>query len=169
MTIHMDHALTLLECYRTALIANGDEPATICLRHGEFVNPSLGSQVDECCNGLAWVRIVTVDPLRTRDDPLVKCFHTERITTLEMGIVRCLPFGTVQAPPTCDQWTAIAIQADEDHGAMETALCCAYNDLSDGGFRTVRAGTYEPTGPDGNCIGGRQQVVIETDCGCTAA
>lgn len=168
MTIHMTHALTLLECFRTALEDNGDAPATICLRHGDQVNPSLGSSTDECCNGLAWVRIVSVEALRTRDDPSVRCLRSERILTLEMGAVRCLPFGTVQAPPTCDQWTSVAILADEDHGAMEAALCCAYNDLSEQGFRTVVAGPYEPTGPDGNCIGGTMRVVVETDCGCTA-
>jgi len=169
VTIAMTHALALLECYRTALEAEAETtPGTICLRHGEEVFPSLGTRVDECCSGIAWVRIVSVEGLRTREDVAARCLRTERVITLEMGIARCLSFGTIQAPITCDQWTEIALQQDLDHDAMEAALCCAFPELSADNFFPVRAGTYEPTGPDGNCIGATMQVILEADCGCTS-
>lgn len=168
MSRGMVHALTLLECFRTELEARPTPPSQICLRHGAQVNPSLGTTEDECCSGLAWVRIVNVVAMRDRTDLNAACLNHERVVTLEMGAVRCMPWGTVQAPPTCAQWTDVASLADQDHDAMEAALCCAFNDLSeDGAFRVV-AGSYEPTGPDGNCIGGVMTVEVETDCGCSA-
>lgn len=163
----MEHAAVLLDCYTTALEARPNVPGVISLRHGEEVFPLLGTQTDECCTGLAWVRIVTVEGRFTREDLNARCLAASRVVTLEMGIARCMPWGTVETPPTADQWNTVALQQDEDHHAMEAALCCAWDSLSGGGAFPARAGLYEPTGPDGNCIGGAMQVVIETDCGCS--
>lgn len=167
MTVYMDAAQELLECYRTALQAPGfpgpppDE--NICLRHGEFVAPLLGTHEDECCSGLAWVRIVDVDPIEDNFAP--NCPSFGRLVTLEMGSAHCLPWGTVEAPPTCAQWTDVALKADAFHDAMERALCCVVPILTTSGVaEKVTAGLYEPTGPDGNCIGGRMQVIVETSC-----
>jgi hypothetical protein len=167
MTRPMELAQTLLACLRTQLEAGPTPPTTICLRHGEIVTPQIGTGSDECCNGLAWVRIVDVNPLRDIDDENSQCISSERRVRLEMGVVRCLPWGTLQDPATCDQWEDVALLADEDHGAMEAALCCAFADFDELGTHTA-AGVYEPTGPDGNCVGGRMEVTIDTDCGCTA-
>jgi hypothetical protein len=162
----MEHAVTLLDCLRTALESRPEPPGVVSLRHGTAVIPSLGTDTDECCTGLAWVRVVSVEGRWSRDDLAAKCLSASRIATLEMGVYRCLPWGTTGAPPTASQWTNVSVLADEDRHAMEDALCCAWAELSqDGGF-PVRAGTYEPLGPDGNCIGGAMSVVLETDCGC---
>lgn len=169
MTVYMDAAQELLECYRAQLQAPGfpgpppDE--NICLRHGEFVAPLLGTTADECCSGLAWVRIVSVEPLRDDIDLPSGCVSAERRVTLEMGGVHCLPWGTLEAPPTCAQWTAVALKADAFHDAMEKAVCCLAPILdTSGAAELVAAGVYEPTGPDGNCIGGTMQVIVETSC-----
>lgn len=169
MTRYMDAAQELLECYRDALQAPGfpdpipDEK--ICLRHGEFVAPSLGTQEDECCTGLAWVRIVNVEPLRDPVGLPQGCVTSERRVELEMGGVHCLPWGTVEAPPTCAQWTDVALRADAFHDAMEKALCC-FAAVADAQnlAESVTAGIYEPSGPDGNCIGGTMRVFVETSC-----
>jgi len=163
----MEHAVSLLECFRTALTARPEVPGVISLRHGTEVIPSLGTDTDECCTGLAWVRIVSVEGRFTREDLQARCLSASRVVTLEMGVIRCLPWGTVSAPPTAAQWDELAVQADEDHHAMDDALCCAWPGLSQQGGFPARAGVYEPVGPDGNCIGGTMQVIIETDCGCS--
>lgn len=171
MTIYMDAAQALLECYREALQTPGfpspppDEK--ICLRHGESVAPLLGTMEDECCTGLAWVRIVNVLPLRD-NDPSNECVTSERRITLEMGSAHCLPWGTVEAPATCAQWTAVALQADAYHGAMEAALCCFREAMTDDEVEAMVPGEYVPVGPDANCVGGTMQVIIETSCGCSA-
>lgn len=169
MTVYMDAAQELLECYRTALQAPGfpgpppDE--NICLRHGEFVAPLLGTHADECCSGLAWVRIVRVEPLRGTDNLPPGCVSSERRVVLELGSAHCLPWGTVEEPPTCAQWTDVALKADAFHDAMERAVCCVAPILVTGGTaEVVAAGDYVPTGPDGNCIGGTMEVIVETSC-----
>lgn len=167
MTVYMDAAQELLECYRAALqdpeFPEPPPDEKICLRHGESVAPLLGTMEDECCTGLAWVRIVDVEPFR--DDTPAGCLSSERRVTLEMGSAHCLPWGTVEAPATCAQWTAVALKADAYHGAMEAALCCVVPILSAFSWvDNVTAGLYEPTGPDGNCIGGTMRVTVDTNC-----
>lgn len=167
MTVYMDVAQSLLECYRTALEARAEPPAKISLRHGEVVTPQLGTNEDECCSGVAWVRIVSVERLRDLDDFNSHCAGAERRVTLEMGAASCLPWGTTQAPITADQWDAVAARQDVYHDAMEAALCCAWSDLARELGTQAVAGPYEPGGPDGNCVSGTMQVIVDTNCGCS--
>lgn len=165
MTVHMEAAQSLLACYESALAATAQPPAKVGLRHGAEVVPQLGTQEDECCSGLAWVRIVSVENI-SAEDPNAVCVGSQRRLTLEMGAVSCLGFGTVENPLSADAWTDVALLQDAYHGAMEAALCCAYEDLATVLGVHAYAGPYEPTGPDGNCVGAVMQVIVETDCGC---
>lgn len=170
MSIAMTLAQELLACLATSMSEAGGHPhppASVCLRAGERVNPSLGSNTDECCSGLAWVRIARVENIRLGDDVARSCISSQRRLTLELGAARCLPWGTVQAPPTCDQWTDVALLADADYTAMEQALCCFYADARANGGHVVSFNDYEQTGPDGNCVGGVMTIQLETDCGCS--
>lgn len=168
MTVYMDAANSLLECYRSALTAlpAAIVPAKISLRHGDQVIPDIGTAEDECCTGVAWVRVVSVERARARDDAASMCAGAERVLTLEMGAVSCKPFGTVQSPISADAWDVLAVQQDAYHGAMEAALCCAWDDLANTLGWSAVAGPYEPGGPDGNCVSGTMQVIVETSCGC---
>lgn len=167
----VEHAQILLECLRTA-IQEGPDPIAdenICLRFGSVVNPVLGTMTDECCTGLAWVRVVTVTGLADPGDPLYNpCLSPARRFTLEMGTARCIPYGTVQAGPTCDQWTDAALKMDADYAAMEQALCCYRDTVMDLPFApgVISATEYLPDGPDGNCISGTYQMTVDTYCGC---
>jgi hypothetical protein len=161
-------AQELLACLETALAA-GPQPVApqhVMLRAGAEVTPLLGTMDDECCRGLGWVRIVSVSGVRgigERDN--VVCFQAERTLTLELGVARCAPSADVSSVPTEDQWTAVALQLDADHGAMEAAVCCAFNDLEGAAAEEVAVGEYRPFGVDGNCIGGTMQVNIRmTNC-----
>jgi len=165
MSIAGTLAQDLLACYQAELNAGPNPPAQICLRAGGDVGPSLGTSTDECCAGLAWVRIVSVITLR--QDASAPDFNeciVERRVELEMGAARCMPFGTTQLPPTCEQWTAVALQLDADSDAMFKAACCLRGDQEFGGG-IVTLGTYTAEGPDGNCIGGTMSVFIDIQCG----
>lgn len=168
MTRPIEFAQIVLSCLNTQ-ITDGPFPIPqekICLRFGEIVNPSIGTNEDECCTGLAWVRVAAVDTLVDPDDANPCVSHSRRIT-LELGTARCIPFGTVQAGATCDQWTEVALKMDSDHGAMEAAVCCAADAIDALPFEPiVRVGNYEPFGPDGNCVRGTLTMTIDYDCGC---
>lgn len=161
-------AQELLACLETALAAgpNPPPPGKIMLRAGAEVTPLLGTGTDECCTGLGWVRIDSISGVRgigERDN--VVCFQAERVLTLELGVARCAPSAPASGVPTEDQWLAVALQLDADQGAMEAAICCAFNDLEGSAAEEVAAGEYRPFGVDGNCIGGTMTVQVRmTNC-----
>lgn len=168
MTTPGQYAQIVLSCLNEAITA-GPFPIPqekICLRFGERVNPTTGTSEDECCTGLAWVRVASIESLVDPDDPN-RCFGPSQRIQLELGTARCIPFGTVGAGPTCEQWTEATLKMDSDQQAMEAAVCCAAEAINEMPFiNGVRIGEYQPFGPDGNCILGTLQMTIDQDCGC---
>lgn len=168
----VEYAQILLGCLGEA-ISGGPDPIDaeyVCLRFGGDVSPSLGTSTDECCTGLAWVRVVGV--ARTgpeTDDPSFNtCLHAGRRLTLEMGTARCIPYGTVQRPTSCEDWTAAALRMDADHAAMEAALCCFRDAVSVMPYApyAIVVTEYQPAGPDGNCLTGTLQLTLDYSCRC---
>lgn len=163
----MTHAITLaqelLSCLQTQLTASPYPIAAqhVMLRAGAEVTPLLGTNDDECCRGLGWVRIASISGVRQLGElDNVSCFSQERRLTLELGVARCAPSADTSGVPTEDQWTVAALTLDEDQGDMEAAICCAFSDLEGSAAEEVAVGDYEPFGVDGNCIGGRMTVTI---------
>ena len=167
MTVYMNAAQTLLTCLETALNARANPPGSIMLRAGQEVTPLLGTSKDECCEGLAWVRIAGVVQ-RSTFASVGECIGVGRRLTLEMGVVRCAPSADASSVPTEEQWTNAALQLDSDHDAMEEALCCLASAEDWDTMPVLGADGYRPTGVDGNCIGGIMTVELEVDCGCQA-
>lgn len=166
MTVAMTLAQVLLSCFEDSLTVN--PPAQICLRAGEAVRPQISTQDDECCSGLAWVRIANT--LRNDQfDSSPNCINHMRTSVLEMGVARCMPTPPPEALVTCDQWTAVALQLDADHAAMEAAVCCLQSALATTpgiGDPEIRVGDYEPRGPEGRCISGTMLVEVVHGCAC---
>ena len=162
-------AQNLLDCLQ-AEIALGPapiDPQYVMLRAGGEVTPLLGTNDDECCRGLAWVRVARTEAVRGLGDPSnVSCYTQERNLVLEMGVVRCAPSASVSGVPTEAQWLESALLLDADHGAMESALCCAFLDQDQSAAEEVAVGTYEPFGVDGNCIGGIMTVNVRYSACC---
>ena len=162
-------AQNLLACLEASL-AVGPAPIApehVMLRAGADVTPLLGTTRDECCEGLAWVRVQSVSGVRALGDRLnVTCFEQERTLVLEMGVVRCAPSAPTTGVPTEDQWTAAALQLDADMGAMEAAVCCAFGATEGTAAEEVAVGEYRPLGVDGNCIGGTMTVTIRMQNCC---
>lgn len=170
MSKAMTAAQILLECLRTALESNPTPlpEDKIQLRAGEEFRAMLSSQTDECCTGIAWVRIVNIQP-NPRFDAEFHCVGVGRLVTLEMGVMRCAPpVNDAALIPTAEQWLASALQIDADLDSMEQALCCLRDDQDWDAPPRLGGDGYVPIGPDGNCIGGRMQVELEVDCGCQA-
>jgi hypothetical protein len=162
-------AQELLECLQAAL-ATRPEPLPderVCLRAGESVAPSLSTNADECCPGLAWVRVAGVEPAEGFVIANPRCVNHVRTVTLEMGVVRCMPTPGPNNMVTCDQWTAKTLQLDSDYEAMEAALCCLSTQIQAlPGDVDVVPGPYAPLGPDGNCIGGTLTLQTVFACAC---
>lgn len=170
MTQAMTHAQTLLFCFQNALQAPHSKPILpehVMLRAGQQVTPLLSTSDDECCRGLGWVRIAGISGIRelnSTDARDSQCFEQERVLTLELGAARCAPTPGSTGIPSEDDWTAVAMLLDEDQGAMEKAVCCAFlgrDDLGD-----VAVGDYTPFGQDGNCIGGTMTVRVTMERCC---
>lgn len=163
----MDLAQQLLACFQAELQAPHPKPIApefVMLRAGSEVTPLLSTNGDECCRGLGWVRISSITGVRELNDTTstAGCFGQERVLTLELGTARCAPTPGASTIPTEDQWTAVALMLDEDNGAMERAICCAFADADD-----VAVGEYEPFGQDGNCIGAVMTVRIAMEACCS--
>lgn len=167
MTVAMDLAQTLLLCFQNELQAPHPKPILpqhVMLRPGAQVTPLLSTNDDECCRGLGWVRIANIGGVKEINSTAARdarCFGQERILDLELGAVRCAPTPGPSGLPSEDAWTAVALLLDEDYGAMERAVCCAFEDRDD-----VAVGDYTPLGQDGNCIGGTMivRIVMEACC-----
>lgn len=170
MSAPMVSAQLLLACLRTQLGLRPAPPPDnkIMLRAGAEVTPLLGTLTDECCTGLAWVRVANI-VRNTRFEDVPQCFGHGRTATLEMGVVRCAPQAPASGVPTAEQWGAVALQVDSDYDAMEAALCCAFPDLDNLADSPPSFAEYEPYGVDGNCIGGIMTVELEVSCGCANA
>jgi len=162
-------AQDLLACLEASLAAGPAPiaPEHVMLRAGAEVTPLLGTSRDECCEGLAWVRIQGVSGVRQLGDRFnVSCFEAERTLTLEMGVVRCAPSAPTTGVPSEDQWTAAALRLDADMGSMEAAVCCAFGATEGTVAEEVAVGEYRPLGVDGNCIGGTMTVTIRMQNCC---
>lgn len=145
-------------------------PAEICHRPGAEAPLSLGLGTDECCAGLAWVRVAGIEPVidtATLTDPDHNpCQTTVRRVTLELGVVRCNPWGTNNAGPTCDQWTELALLMDQDATAMRNAVCCFRDSAVDdyGPVFNAAPGAWEPLESSGGCAGGTLLAVVYVSC-----
>lgn len=171
MTAALTLAQDLLACLQTELTAPQTTfpiaPQYVMLRAGEQVTPLLGTNDDECCRGLAWVRIVSRTGARELGElDNVVCFRDDRRLVLELGVARCAPSAPVSGVPTEDQWTLAATQLDSDMGSMEAAVCCAFADVEGSPAEEVAVGEYRPFGVDGNCIGGTMTVNITMSVCC---
>lgn len=166
-------ATALVVCLQTVYEDDPEPPAEICHRPGREAPLNFGTAQNECCTGLAWVRVASIepvgDPLDSENPDFNQCSAGDRRVVLEMGVARCNPNGTQASGPTCDEWTELAQRMDLDAAAMSRAVCCAVDavlspDAGDGSVYRVRRGTWEPLDSSGGCAGGTMTVTVWTDC-----
>ena len=170
MTFVSDAANHLLSCFDTALQEGPNPPPddNICLRVGE-VPFDVGLSQDVCCEGLAWVRVLRIFPSinfpNVNNNPN-DCQSSSYAVELEMGAIRCLPFGDENMGPSCDDWTAVFLQVDEDAASMRRAICCV-RDLQNANMTFIDqivVGEWTPIDGQGGCIGGSMPVTFHISC-----
>jgi hypothetical protein len=156
----------LLACLCEALAEHDSPPVTCCLRTGDIVPWLLDATHDECCEGLSWVRIVSIFPGFPEQQVAVPVSNDilSWSVTLEMGVVRCGPFS--QMVPDCDEWTAVTRAINDDAAAMRDAFCCFVN----GTHREptprprkgqVVPGIWTPLETLGGCAGGTMLLTVK--------
>lgn len=158
----------LLTCLCDALSTNPNPPAQCCLRVGDVVYADFNQYQDQCCEGLAYVRITRIYPSHEFPAQLetwTPCANLQFAVELEMGVFRCEPQqGTVDLP-SCDEWTATTTQVANDWEAMTRAACCLQDQLPVGD--PLLMGVWQPMNSGGGCTGGILPVIVATmNCAC---
>lgn len=128
------HASALLECLRAEIAEALKPPGMVCMRAGAQVNFLLSMTEDECCTGLAWVRIAGYPAPSTTGFPDAdpepsRCPPTGWAVILELGYATCAPVGTAETLPSCEAWTDLhEALASADSAFRRAILCCYDND-----------------------------------------
>jgi len=160
-------ATSLLACLQTALANVADPPEHVSLRVGTQIELLLSETRDECCEGVGWVRVVSIYPSANFPEPDLtygRCWPIQWAAILEMGVARCAPTPEAADVPSSDEWNAIGEAVLDDAAAMRRALCC-FADLE--ADRMYLAGLWQPLPIDGGCLGGYMQVTVAIDaCDC---
>jgi hypothetical protein len=174
-TMLLPVAEELLACLCAALTENATvdfpAPEICCIRAGDEAIQDMDQYQDECCAGMAYVRIdgfyptggpTSPFPSPSSDFALNKCAPYAYGLQMEMGVFRCMNTGIL----TCDQWEYVAQRHMLDAKSMRKAICCfmAPRDQGD-----VAMGVWTPRGRDGGCIGATWNVtamVINKCEGC---
>lgn len=164
-------AMRLLVCLSEQAKLLEKPPKDVMLRSGNQVNFLMSLTKNECCNGLAWVRVAGIVPssgangqnFPSQDLTPQKCGTARYAVELEMGIVRCAPVATAQAIPSDDIWNISAVDTLADFAAMDRAICC----FLDGFGGIALPGAWTPLAVQGMCVGGVMTLTASANpCNC---
>lgn len=164
-------ALELLSCFTAKLNALPNPPARIQMRVGTETGPLIGPNVDECCPGLAWVRVANVYPswdnFPAEDNTWLPTGPLAYAVVLEMGMAFCMPWSDAEGsfddidPPSTQDWNA-AFNTQMQHQTLmrQTAACC---------WRPTQrraVGQWESLAVEGGCTGGKLTVIVSVPAPC---
>lgn len=140
-------------------------PALICHRTGNGQSIPMFDpkrKVNECCRGLAWVRLLTNYPTAGGEglefsQRVSNCFDGEAIT-VELGALRCWPHAGGYA--SCDDWAANAYNVTEDLAALRRVIKCCWTPAHQTDGLAALRGQSRPGGISGQCVGNILPVTI---------
>jgi hypothetical protein len=162
-------ALELLACLDQQVQQLEKPPAHTMLRSGNQVNFLVSLSKNECCQGLAWVRVSQIAPSSTQNWPAQDvtpphgCGVTRWAVQMEMGIIRCAPVADGVRLPSEDAWNISALDTLADFAAMDRAICCFQESFR--GLTLV--GAWEPLAVQGMCVGGTMTLTASANpCNC---
>lgn len=164
-------AMRLLVCLSQQVALLEKPPVNVMLRSGNQVNFLMSLTKNECCSGLAWVRVASIVPssgasgqaFPAQDITPLKCGTSRYAVELEMGVVRCAPVATAQAIPSDDIWNISAVDTLADFAAMDRAICC----FLDGFGGLALPGAWTPLAVQGMCVGGVMSLTASANpCNC---
>lgn len=162
------YAQALLECLRAEMAKVEHPPASVCWRVGSRVDLLVSETRDECCEGLAWVRVASVYPSRNFPAPDAtpqNCGPLQWAVVLELGAARCAPTADPAVIPSCEQWTETTRRVLDDAAAIRrAATCCFPAEVPD---RMFLVGSWTPLTVEGGCVGGTMTVTLAVPaCDC---
>lgn len=171
-----------LLCLTEAVTGNPNPPAEICKRISGLVPHDADLYDDLCCEGLAYVSFGLIQPSWSNfPEPDIvsqtlrsSCGIPAWSVIIRMGIVRCVPTGTSTTMPTCEDWTAAAVQQAHDAQALRAASCCfrnagmALEDTSNMFWgMNVTIGVQDQTQPQGGCVERNVEMTAQfPNCDC---
>lgn len=151
----------LMSCLAAEAAASPSPPGTISYRLGVTGEPLAGTIVDECCNGLAFVRVSTMTPSWSTPTPNatpIRCGLAWQIE-FEIGIWRCVPIGSAEVPPDSLDWLAAQNQMFDDMLTLRAAACCFVGKREPG---TVVYSDISPKDdPEGGCFGVSMTLLVD--------
>lgn len=152
----------LLVCLEAEVAKVAEPPASVCLRPGDRVDLLMAQGRDECCEGLAWVRLASVYPstrFPTPDESFERCPGGWAVV-VELGVARCAPVGDEHSLPTCEHWVDSVNHVTADAAALRRTLM-RLRTLDDFHHTMTVAGTWEPMTTEGGCVGGAMLVTVK--------
>lgn len=138
-----------------------DPPANVVMRTGDSVELLISQYQNECCDGLAWVRLVTVYPstnFPAADEVWTRCPGGWAVV-VELGAARCAPTGDLDTIPTPDEWEAASRAVMGDLAAIRRAFMC-FHGLEDFRYRPMLVGQWQQARTEGGCVGGAMTVTV---------
>lgn len=163
-------AIRLLGCLEDSVAELQFPPKNIGLRPGDSVAFYVSRMRDECCEGLAWVRVAQVAPSSSAQWPNPDitpqpCWPLRYAVQLEMGIVRCAPAPGANEIPSQDAWDNLTDLILNDMAAMQNAACCFADGFDLHGVYLV--GAWNPLSIEGACAGGSMTITASAGpCNC---
>jgi hypothetical protein len=162
----------LLACFTEQLMELPNPPAKIELRAGAEAGPLIGPNVDECCPGLAWVRVARVypswDSFPSEDNSWLPTGPLAYAVVLEMGVAFCMPWADTEGgyesldPPGTQDWASAHDTLMQHQNLMRRAAACCWPHTT----RRV-VGGWTPLSGDGGCIGGTLTVTVSVMAPCS--
>lgn len=169
--IGMPVAQELLGCFNSQLQQLPQPPKYIQLRLGQEVQPLIGENVDECCAGLAWVRIADIYPswdnFPAPDNTWLPCGPLAYAVVLEMGVAFCMPWSDSSQPfenrdpPNGTDWAIAANKQMQHQTLMRRSAACCWRPTQ---RRAV--GEWTPLPVEGGCTGGKMLVTVSVPAPC---
>jgi len=118
----------------------------------DYCNPCSG---DAC--GMGFVTLGNVTGYRTfgQPQPMMSGQCDSMLQSeAQVGIMRCYPLQEDGSPPSMEESADVALLLMQDMLLMRKAIMCCYK-------QDVILGQYTQIGPDGGCVGGAWQVVLD--------
>lgn len=162
----------LLACFTAQLQELPNPPANIQMRVGSETGPFIGPGVDECCSGLAWVRISSIypswDSFPSADNDWLPCGPLAYAVVLEMGMAFCMPWADSEGgyetldPPSTADWSAAFATQMQHQTLMRRAAACCFPPTQ---RRAV--GEWSALPVEGGCTGGKLTLTVSVMNPCS--
>jgi hypothetical protein len=125
-----------------------------------LIPTGLETVIDNCCPGLAWVRVINVVPTTSFPSPantMVGCPDTLFAANLELGVSRCAAGIDEDGTIPIETLDYEAVQFGKDRSALIQTVIC---DMAVYFECKISLGAWEPLATQGGCYGSTVQVAI---------